>query len=135
MFGSVSAAKNLQASQLNLQDSRDLVVQAVGFTYLQAIADEARVETSEAQVETAKAEFDAIFSTATFHWVLDHDALFRNLHESLRPGGMLVAQWGGGANLAAARDVLDPDPAAELVGGHAAERKPYARAGRRARAG
>lgn len=46
---------------------------------------------------------DAIFSTATFHWVLDHDALFRNLRESLRPGGMMVAQWGGGANLARLR--------------------------------
>jgi trans-aconitate 2-methyltransferase len=43
---------------------------------------------------------DAVFSTATFHWVLDHDALFANLHANLRPGGMLVAQFGGGANLA-----------------------------------
>jgi trans-aconitate 2-methyltransferase len=46
---------------------------------------------------------DAVFSTATFHWVIDHDALFRNLHASLEPGGMLVAQWGGGANLARVR--------------------------------
>jgi outer membrane protein TolC len=34
------------------------VVLAVGFVYLQAIADEARVETSEAQVKTAQALFD-----------------------------------------------------------------------------
>ncbi|MBZ5631406.1 MAG: methyltransferase domain-containing protein [Acidobacteriia bacterium] len=44
--------------------------------------------------------FDGIFSTATFHWVLDHDALFQNLHRALRPGGWLCAQCGGGPNLA-----------------------------------
>lgn len=43
--------------------------------------------------------FDGIFSTASFHWVLDHDALFRNLYTVLRPGGWLHAQCGGGPNL------------------------------------
>jgi trans-aconitate methyltransferase len=42
---------------------------------------------------------DAIFSTATFHWVLDHERLFRSLARALRPGGRLVAQCGGGPNL------------------------------------
>jgi trans-aconitate 2-methyltransferase len=41
----------------------------------------------------------ALFSTATFHWVLDHPALFRSIHAALRPGGRLVAQCGGGPNL------------------------------------
>lgn len=43
---------------------------------------------------------DAVFSTATFHWVLDHDALFARLFVNLKPGGRLVAQCGGGPNLA-----------------------------------
>ena len=43
--------------------------------------------------------FDGIFSTASFHWVLDHDVLFRNLYQSLRPAGWLHAQCGGGSNL------------------------------------
>src|SRR5271154_5362375 len=43
--------------------------------------------------------FDGIFSTASFHWVGDHDALFRSLYEALRPGGWLHAQCGGGSNL------------------------------------
>ncbi len=43
---------------------------------------------------------DLIFSTATFHWVRDHHALFAALHRALRPGGRLVAQCGGGPNLA-----------------------------------
>lgn len=43
---------------------------------------------------------DVIFSTATFHWVADHDRLFRNLYAALKPGGVLHAQCGGGPNLA-----------------------------------
>jgi len=43
---------------------------------------------------------DAVFSTATFHWVVDHDALFRSVFAALRPGGRLVAQCGGRGNLA-----------------------------------
>ncbi len=43
---------------------------------------------------------DLIFSTATFHWILDHDVLFRRLRAALRPGGRLVAQCGGEGNVA-----------------------------------
>jgi trans-aconitate 2-methyltransferase len=50
---------------------------------------------------------DAILSTATFHWVLDHDALFANLAAAVRPGGRLVAQCGGAGNIATLRSVLD----------------------------
>jgi trans-aconitate 2-methyltransferase len=43
---------------------------------------------------------DAVFSTATFHWVTDHDRLFSRLRDALRPGGRLVAQCGGEGNVA-----------------------------------
>ena len=49
---------------------------------------------------------DAIFSTATFHWVPDHDALFANLAAVTRPGGQLVAQCGGVGNIASVHRVL-----------------------------
>ena len=49
---------------------------------------------------------DAILSTATFHWVPDHDALFRNLAAVLRPGGRLVAQCGGAGNIASIQAIL-----------------------------
>ncbi|MEP6638904.1 MAG: methyltransferase domain-containing protein [Chloroflexota bacterium] len=49
---------------------------------------------------------DAIFSTATFHWVPDHDALFANLAAVLRPGGWLVAQCGGVGNLESVQRVV-----------------------------
>jgi len=43
---------------------------------------------------------DLVFSTATFHWIPDHDALFRRLRAALEPGGRLVAQCGGRRNVA-----------------------------------
>lgn len=42
---------------------------------------------------------DAIFSTATFHWVLNHPMLFKSMHAALKPGGHLVAQCGGVRNI------------------------------------
>jgi len=51
--------------------------------------------------------FDVIVSTAAFHWVLDHDHLFRNLHDVLIPGGWLEAQCGGGPNTARLRERAD----------------------------
>ena len=56
-----------------------------------------------AQADAAALPFagvaDAVFSTATFHWVLDHERLFASIFAALKPGGRLVAQAGGGANL------------------------------------
>jgi outer membrane protein TolC len=53
-----AATQSVKSAEYSYKDARDLVVLAVGFVYLQAIADEARVETSEAQVKTAQALFD-----------------------------------------------------------------------------
>jgi trans-aconitate 2-methyltransferase len=70
----------------------------------------------ERQVAFARAEAaalpvagsaDAIFSTATFHWVLDHPALFRSLYAALAPGGRLVAQCGGERNIQEIHDRCD----------------------------
>jgi SAM-dependent methyltransferase len=52
--------------------------------------------------ELAVAEpLDAIFSTAALHWVLDHPCMFHGFYAALKPGGWLVAQCGGGPNIAA----------------------------------
>lgn len=50
---------------------------------------------------------DIVFSTATFHWIPDHSSLFRALFRALRPGGVLLAQCGGGKNLARVLGRLD----------------------------
>jgi len=60
---------------------------------------------------------DAILSTATFHWIADHERLFVQLRRALRPGGRLVAQCGGEGNIdvlrGKANEVLARDPYAE----------------------
>ncbi len=50
---------------------------------------------------------DVVFSSATFHWILDHERLFRRLHASLRPGGRIEAQCGGEGNVAELHRALD----------------------------
>jgi outer membrane protein TolC len=53
-----SARANEEASKLSIQDARDLVVQAVAYTYLQIIADSSRVASIQAQVATAEAVYN-----------------------------------------------------------------------------
>jgi len=53
-----SASESLKSAEYTYKDARDLVVLAVGYNYLQAIADEARIETAAAQVKTAQALYD-----------------------------------------------------------------------------
>ncbi|MFL5755665.1 MAG: class I SAM-dependent methyltransferase [Chloroflexota bacterium] len=50
---------------------------------------------------------DAILSTATFHWILDHDRLFANLARAMRPGARLAAQCGGRGNIDSAMRALE----------------------------
>jgi trans-aconitate 2-methyltransferase len=51
-----------------------------------------------------KRRFDVIVSTAAFHWVLDPDRLFRDLHDLLVPDGRMEAQCGGGPNVVRLRE-------------------------------
>lgn len=44
---------------------------------------------------------DVVFSSATFHWIADHDRLFERIAGWLRPGGRLEAQCGGEGNVEA----------------------------------
>lgn len=63
---------------------------------------------------------DAILSTATFHWIADHDALFAALRRALRPGGRLVAQCGGVGNVAAVHAAADATSAGPAYAEHLA---------------
>jgi outer membrane protein TolC len=53
-----AASENMKAAQYTLKDARELVVLAVGNSYLVAIADAARIETATAQVTNAQALYD-----------------------------------------------------------------------------
>jgi trans-aconitate 2-methyltransferase len=63
-------------------------------------------------------EADAILSTATFHWIADHDALFERLRAHLRPGGLLVAQCGGHGNIASVHEAARATMATERFAQH-----------------
>jgi trans-aconitate 2-methyltransferase len=51
-------------------------------------------------------DLDVVFSTATFHWVLDHDTLFGSIARALKHGGRLHAQCGGAGNLQRAHSLV-----------------------------
>jgi outer membrane protein TolC len=53
-----AASQSVKSANYTFKDARDLVVLAVGYSYLQGIADEARIETAEAQVQSAQALYD-----------------------------------------------------------------------------
>ena len=72
------------------------------------VADLTEVELEE--------QVDAVFSSAVFHWVIDHELLFRRLHAALKPGGRLAAQCGGAGNISRLRQ----------ISGEIAAREPYA---------
>jgi trans-aconitate 2-methyltransferase len=62
---------------------------------------------------------EAIFSTATLHWVIDHDRLWPALARALRPHGVLEAQCGGEGNVARVHEVIEDvsrELAPELIG-------------------
>ncbi|MGH9000033.1 MAG: class I SAM-dependent methyltransferase, partial [Acidimicrobiia bacterium] len=80
-----------------------------------SMLDQARKRLGDDQVEYVQADLgaplpiepvDAVFSTATFHWVPDHDALFTHLGAAMRPGAALVAQCGGTGNIASVQAAL-----------------------------
>ncbi|WP_149275700.1 class I SAM-dependent methyltransferase [Pareuzebyella sediminis] len=46
-----------------------------------------------------KAPFDAIFSNATLHWVLQSDQAIENMYANLKKGGRIVLEFGGKDNI------------------------------------
>jgi trans-aconitate methyltransferase len=62
---------------------------------------------------------DGIFSNAAFHWVPDHDSMFPSLFRALKPGGWIIAQFGGEGNLAKfkgrTREMCNAEPFAQYM--------------------
>lgn len=66
-----------------------------------------RVEHRDLLLLEVEEPVDVIFSTATFHWIEDHERLFERLARILKPGGRLVAQCGGRGNIARTLAVIE----------------------------
>ena len=51
-------------------------------------------------------KFDAVFSNATLHWVLEKEKAAQCIYNCLKPGGRLVAEFGGKGNVGKIIDAL-----------------------------
>lgn len=50
--------------------------------------------------------FDAVFSNAVLHWILDAESVVRSIATALRRGGRFVAEFGGRGNIAQIEQAL-----------------------------
>ena len=55
---------------------------------------------ADAHALTFDREFDAVFSNAALHWMLNPDAVIDSVWRALKPGGRFVAEMGGKGNVA-----------------------------------
>jgi outer membrane protein TolC len=87
-----AASQSLKSAEYTYKDARDLVVLAVGYVYLQAIADEARIETVQAQVETAQALYDQAAAQVTAGTSPDIDGLRAKVELQTRQQQLIQAK-------------------------------------------
>lgn len=77
------------------------------------LPDEVEVLHQDLLALSVREPVDAIFSSAVFHWIADHETLFARLGAALKTGGRLVAQCGGHGNIARFRAHADQVAARE----------------------
>ena len=58
---------------------------------------------------TFSSEFDAAFSNAALHWVLEKEQAARAIFRALRPGGRFAGEMGGEGNIARLQQVVDEE--------------------------
>jgi SAM-dependent methyltransferase len=58
---------------------------------------------------TFSSEFDAIFSNATLHWVLEKEQAARAIYRALKPRGRFVGEMGGEGNIARLQQAVDEE--------------------------
>jgi outer membrane protein TolC len=87
-----AAGESVKSADYTLRDAHDLVVLAVGYVYFQAIADEARIATDEAQVESAQALFDQATDQVTAGTAADIDALRTKVELQTRQQQLIQAK-------------------------------------------
>jgi len=52
-------------------------------------------------------EFDAVFSNACLHWVIDHRSVLTGIRRCLKPSGRLLLQMGGKGNAVTVLEAID----------------------------
>lgn len=86
-------------------DSSAEMVEAARARGVDAFVADAEALDLEGQAERF-GQFDAVFSNAALHWMLDPDAVATGIFASLKAGGRFAGEMGGAGNLAAIRSAL-----------------------------
>ena len=86
------------ASVVGVDASPELVAAARDLGIDARVGDGAHLDFSE--------EFDAVFSNAALHWMLEPVPVAAAMFAALRPGGRLAVEFGGFGNIAAIRTAL-----------------------------
>lgn len=87
-----AAGENVKSADYTLLDAHDLVVLTVGYVYFQAVADEARIATDEAQVQTAQALFDQATDQVNAGTAADIDAMRSQVELQTRQQELIQAK-------------------------------------------
>jgi trans-aconitate methyltransferase len=87
------------ATVVGIDNSESMVIAAKARGLDARLMDAAQLKFSEA--------FDAAFSNASLHWVLDKERAARAIWFALKPGGRFAGEMGGEGNLATLREALD----------------------------
>jgi outer membrane protein TolC len=87
-----AATENMKSVDYTYQDAHDLVILAVGNVYLQGIADEARIETQQAQVQTAQALYNQAADQVNAGVSPDIDALRTKVELQTRQQQLIQAK-------------------------------------------
>jgi outer membrane protein TolC len=87
-----AASQSVRSAEYTFQDARDLVVLAVGYVYLRAISDEARVRTDEAQVQAAQALYNQANDQVNAGTAADIDALRTKVELQTRQQQLIQAK-------------------------------------------
>jgi len=66
-----------------------------------------RFEVADARALRFSGEFDAVFSNAALHWIPEAEPVVAGVARALRPGGRLVAEFGGQGNVRAVVAALE----------------------------
>ncbi len=90
--GARAATQNVKSADYTLLDAHDLVILTVGGVYFQAIADEARIATDEAQVESAQALFDQATDQVNAGTAADIDAMRTKVELQTRQQQLIQAR-------------------------------------------
>jgi outer membrane protein TolC len=87
-----AANQSVKSADYTLLDAHDLIVLAVGYVYFQAVADEARIATDEAQVAAAQAVFNQASDQVKAGTAADIDALRTKVELQTRQQELIQAR-------------------------------------------